>query len=103
MLLLGMSLILQHTSGNTVLQTIVDEDKRGRVMSFYVMAFTSMVTFGNLLAGVFASWIGAPDTLMVGGFICMAGSIVFMRQLPGMRDHIRPIYHKIGVLPQANS
>jgi len=103
MLLLGMSLILQHTSGNTILQTIVDEDKRGRVMSFYLMAFTSMVTFGNLLAGVFASWIGAPNTLMVCGFICMAGSIVFIRQLPGMRDHIRPIYRKIGVLPQANS
>ncbi|UBF29369.1 MFS transporter [Kovacikia minuta CCNUW1] len=100
MLVLGMSLILQHTSGNTVLQTIVDEDKRGRVLSFYLMAFTSMVTFGNLLAGTLASWIGAPDTLTIGGVLCIAGSLAFIRQLPSMRNHIRPIYRRIGVLPQ---
>ena len=100
-LLLGMSLIMQHTAGNTVLQTIVEEDKRGRVLSFYLMAFTSMVTFGNLLAGTLASWIGAPNTLVVGGILCIAGSLVFIRQLPNMRNHIRPIYRKIGVLPSA--
>jgi MFS family permease len=100
-LLLGMSLIMQHTAGNTVLQTIVEEDKRGRVLSFYLMAFTSMVTFGNLLAGTLASWIGAPNTLVMGGILCIAGSLVFIRQLPNMRNHIRPIYRKIGVLPSA--
>lgn len=103
MFLLGMSQILQHTSGNTILQTIVDEDKRGRVMSFYLMGFISMVTFGNLLAGSLASKIGAPNTLIIGGLICIIGSIAFIRQLPSMRQFIRPIYRKIGVLPQANS
>ncbi|MGA7933680.1 MAG: MFS transporter [Kovacikia sp.] len=100
MVLLGMSLIMQHTSGNTILQTIVEEDKRGRVLSFYLMAFISMVTFGNLLAGMLASWIGAPNTLMIGGVLCIVGSLLFIRQLPQMRNHIRPIYRKIGVLPQ---
>ena len=103
MLLLGTSLTLQHTSGNTILQTIVDEDKRGRVMSFYMMAFISMVTFGNLLAGSLASRIGAPQTLMIGGVICILGSIGFMRQLPMIRHFVRPVYRRIGILPPAES
>lgn len=103
MMLLGMSLVLQHTSGNTILQTIVDEDKRGRVMSFYMMAFISMVTFGNLLAGTLASHIGAPNTLVLGGLICIAGSLIFIRQLPALRQCIRPIYRRIGILPQINA
>jgi MFS family permease len=100
MVLLGASLVLQHTSGNTVLQTIVDEDKRGRVMSFYMMAFTSTVTFGNLLAGSLASRIGAPDTLMIGGVICILGSVFFTRQLPSLRRSVRPLYNKLGLIPE---
>ena len=69
LMLVGMSLIMQHTSGNTVLQTIVEDDKRGRVMSFYMMAFTSTVTFGNLVAGSLATHIGAPNTLMISGVL----------------------------------
>lgn len=99
MVLLGASLVLQHTSGNTILQTIVDEDKRGRVMSFYMMAFTSTVTFGNLLAGSLASRIGAPNTLMMGGVICILGSVFFTRQLPVLRRSVRPIYNKLGLIP----
>lgn len=101
MILLGSSLILQHTSSNTILQTIVEEDKRGRVMSFYMMAFTSMSTFGNLLAGAIASRIGAPDTLLIGGGFCILGSVLFYRQLPTMRQFIHPIYRQIGLLPRA--
>ncbi len=98
-LFIGMSLILQHTSGNTVLQTIVEDDKRGRVMSFYMMAFTSTVTFGNLLAGSLASRIGAPSTLVLGGVCCIAGSLVFTQQLPTMRRSMRLVYQRIGLLP----
>ncbi|MGG6265811.1 MFS transporter [Leptolyngbya sp. AN03gr2] len=94
----GASLILQSTSGNTILQTIVDEDKRGRVMSLYALAFTSMVTFGNLIAGSLANQIGAPNTLVIGGMICIAGSLSFGQQLPALRQLVIPIYARLGIL-----
>lgn len=94
----GASLILQSTSANTILQTIVDEDKRGRVMSLYALAFTSMVTFGNLLAGSLANQIGAPNTLAIGGVICIAGSLFFGQQLPALRQLVIPIYARLGIL-----
>lgn len=98
MLFVGGSLILQSTSSNTLLQTIVDEDKRGRVMSLYTVAFISMVTFGNLLAGAVAARIGAPNTLAIGGVACIIGSLLFVRQLPILRQSVRPIYQRIGIL-----
>lgn len=100
-LMLGVTLILQRISGNTILQTIIDEDKRGRVMSFYIMSFTGMATFGNLLAGFLASRIGAPQTLAISGFACVLGALLFIYQLPTLRQNIRPIYQRIGLLPQA--
>lgn len=100
MFVLGGSLILQSTSSNTILQTIVEEDKRGRVMSLYTIAFISMVTFGNLLAGSLASRIGAPNTLVIGGVICVAASLFFSQQLPSLRKLVLPIYDRIGLLPQ---
>lgn len=103
MFLLGLSLMLQRTSSNTLLQTIVEEDKRGRVMSFFLMAFTGMATFGNLLAGGLAQQIGAPHTLFIGGVLSVIGSLIFIRQLPTFRSQIRPIYYQIGILPQTNS
>jgi MFS family permease len=102
-LLIGMGLVLQHTSGNTVLQTIVEDDKRGRVMSFYMMAFTSTVTFGNLVAGSLATHIGAPNTLIIGGILCIGGSLLFTKQLPKMRRSMRVAYQRIGLLPQVDS
>lgn len=98
MFVLGASLILQSTSSNTVLQTIVDDDKRGRVMSFYSIAFIGMVTFGNLLAGSLASRIGAPNTLFLGGAVCIAGALFFGRQLPALRQLVLPIYSRLGLL-----
>ncbi len=98
MFVLGGSLILQSTSSNTVLQTIVEDDKRGRVMSFYSIAFIGMVTFGNLLAGSLASRIGAPNTLLLGGGVCIVGSLIFGRQLPALRQLVLPIYSRLGLL-----
>jgi predicted MFS family arabinose efflux permease len=102
MLFLGASLILQATSSNTILQTIVDEDKRGRVMSFYTVAFISMVTFGNLAAGGLASKIGASNTLVIGGVFCIVGAVLFAKQLPALRQLVRPIYQRMGVLSRAH-
>ena len=82
---------------------IVDDDKRGRVMSFYMMAFTSTVTFGNLVAGSLANRIGAPNTLMIGGILCIVGSLLFTKQLPKMRRSMRVVYRRIGLLPQVDT
>ncbi len=85
-------------SCNTIIQTIVDEDKRGRVMSFFTMAFIGMAPFGSLLAGALAGRIGANETVLVGGVCCLAGGIIFLRQLPLLRKTIRPIYIDRGII-----
>jgi MFS family permease len=96
--LTGFGMMVQMTSSNTVLQTLVDEDKRGRVMSFYAMAFMGMVPFGSLLAGGLANTIGAPNTVLAGGIMCILGSLIFMKKLPGLREMVRPIYVRKGIL-----
>jgi len=96
----GFGMLMQMTSSNTILQTIVDDDKRGRVMSFYTMAFMGTAPFGSLLAGALASKVGAPNTLLIGGVCCILGAIVFMRKLPKIKKSIRPIYIRLGILPE---
>jgi MFS family permease len=98
LLFVGLGTILQIAAGNTVLQTIVDDDKRGRIMSLYTMSFLGTIPFGNLLAGFLANHIGATNTLIIDGIACILGSIFFMRQLPALRRSIRPIYEKKGIL-----
>jgi MFS family permease len=95
----GLGFMVQMAASNTVLQTIVDEDKRGRVMSFYTMAFMGTAPFGSLLAGWVADRIGAPSTLMFGGVGCVLGALWFARSLPALRREVRPIYVRIGILP----
>jgi len=93
--------MMQHmAASNTILQTIADDDKRGRVMAFYSTAFLGMAPFGSLLAGGIAARIGAPETLVIGGLACMAGSLWFMRELPSIRREIRPRYVELGIVPE---
>jgi len=101
--LVGFGFIMQFTSSNTVLQTIVDDDKRGRVMSLYTMAFFGMIPLGNLFAGALASHIGAPYTLLISGVFCIIGSLIFAKQLPSLRRLILPIYIKLGIAPKVHS
>lgn len=96
----GFCFMQQMASSNTILQTIVEEDKRGRVMSFYSMSFQGIAPFGSLIAGAVASRIGAPHTLMIGGVLCVLGAGLFAMQLPAMRKLIRPIYIERGIIPQ---
>jgi MFS family permease len=96
----GFGMMVQMTSTNTLLQTIVDEDKRGRVMSFYTMAFMGMVPFGSLFAGSLASAIGAPGTTMIGGILCIFGSVLFAKKLPSLRKMVHPIYAEKGIILQ---
>lgn len=100
MVVTGLGFMVQMAASNTVLQTIVEEDKRGRVMSFYTMAFMGTAPFGSLLAGTMAERIGAPRTLLFGGLGCIAGALWFARTLPSLRRDVRPIYIKIGILPE---
>ena len=103
MLVIGCGSILEIASSNTILQTIVEDDKRGRVMSLYTMAFLGTLPFGNLVAGSLASQIGAPITLAIGGALSIVGSFLFAQQLPALRLLVQPIYRAIGVLPKVQS
>jgi MFS family permease len=100
MVVTGLGFMVQMAVSNTVLQTIVEEDKRGRVMSFYTMAFMGTAPFGSLLAGSVADKIGAPYTLLIGGLGCIIGALWFATSLPALRQDVRPIYVKIGILPE---
>jgi len=100
MMVTGLGFMVQMAASNTVLQTIVDEDKRGRVMSFYTMAFMGTAPFGSLLAGSVADRIGTPHTLLFGGIGCVLGALWFATSLPALRREVKPIYVKIGVLPE---
>jgi MFS family permease len=96
----GFCFMQNLASSNTILQTIVEDKKRGRVMSFYSMAFQGVAPFGSLIAGAVASRIGAPRTLAIGGAICVCGAGLFSMQLPNLRRLIRPIYVQIGIIPE---
>lgn len=96
----GFGVILQMASSNTLLQTIVDDEKRGRVMSFYTMAYLGTVPVGSLLAGALSGRIGAPSTVRLGGLCAIAGAVWFAKGLPQIREAIRPIYVRMGIIPE---
>jgi MFS family permease len=100
LLLTGFGMMVHMASSNTILQTMVDDDKRGRVMSLYVMAFMGMAPFGSLAGGSLAGTIGAPSTLIIGGASCILGSFLLMRKLPSLREMGRPIYMRKGILSE---
>ncbi|MBR8838676.1 MAG: MFS transporter [Stigonema ocellatum SAG 48.90 = DSM 106950] len=103
MLFVGFGTIMQIAAGNTILQTIVEDDKRGRVMSIYTMSFLGMTPFGNLLGGFLANHIGPTNTLIIDGIACILGSLFFARYLPTLRQMMRPIYIKKGLLTDVKS
>lgn len=98
MLITGLGMMLQMASSNTLLQTIVDDDKRGRIMSFYTMAFMGTAPFGSILAGGLADIIGAPNTILLGGISCILGALIFSRKLPELKKMIHPIYVRLGII-----
>jgi MFS family permease len=102
MLLTGFGMMQGLTASNTILQTLVDEKMRGRVMSYYTMAFVGMAPFGSLLAGALAHAIGAQRTVIVSGIACIVGSLWFWTRLTGIRREMRPIYERLGIVPQRN-
>lgn len=100
LLITGFAMMQHMASSNTILQTISDPSKRGRVMSYYTMAFMGMTPFGSLLGGAIAARFGAPRALAISGIICIAAACTYFAYLPSIRRALRPIYVELGILPQ---
>jgi MFS family permease len=98
----GFAMIAQMAASNTILQTIVEEDKRGRLMGFYTLSFVGTAPLGSILLGFLASRIGTAATILICGVACIGGSLVFSYLLPGLRQAVRPIYVRAGILPAAS-
>jgi MFS family permease len=96
--LIGFGSMLQMACANTVIQTIVESDKRGRVMSFYSMAFLGMTPLGALSTGYLSENIGVSNTLLLNGVICIIVAISFWALFVRMGKMIKPIYTKLGLL-----
>jgi MFS family permease len=96
----GGALVVEMASANTVLQTIVDDDKRARVMGLFAVAVLGMAPIGSLLAGTVANFVGAPWTMTIAGTISLATAFGFFLHLPTLRPLLRPIYIKKGILPE---
>ncbi len=99
MVVTGLGFMAQMAISNTLLQTIVEENMRGRVMSFFSAAVMGTTPFGSLLAGAMAASIGGPYTLLISGICCIIGALWFARTLPDLRRDVRPIYVQMGILP----
>jgi MFS family permease len=99
MAFVGFGLMQSAAVSNTIIQSLVPEDKRARVMSYYTMAFFGAVPFGSLLTGMLAHRIGAPHTVILTGAFCAAGALWFTLELPKVRAVVRPIYQDMGLLP----
>jgi len=98
MVIIGLGVMLHTASTNTILQTITEDDKRGRVMSFYTMAIMGTAPFGSLIAGFLAKTIGTPETILIGGLSCVIGALFFLKKLPELKSIVRPVYVKMGII-----
>jgi len=100
LLFAGVGFIALLATSNTILQTVTDDDKRGRVMSFYTMAFMGIAPFGSLAAGAMADRIGGPLTIMISGVISLVCGVILTLRLPKLRIILRPVYIKKGIIPE---
>ncbi len=99
MMLAGYGMFMTGAATNTILQSVVDEDKRSRVMSYYTMFFIGSAPFGHFIGGWLAELIGAPLTFLVGGLAALGAGLAFALQLPTLRKHLRPVYVSRGIIP----
>ena len=98
LVLVGGGMMMQMAATNTLIQTLVEERMRGRVLSFYTMAFFGMTPFGSLLAGAVSSEFGAEVAVRSGGVITLLAVALFVRRLPQLREQARPVYERLGIL-----
>jgi MFS family permease len=99
MAIAGFGIFMTAASCNTIVQSVVPEDKRGRVMSYYTMFFIGSLPIGHLAAGALAERIGAPYTFLAGGIACALAGSLFAAGLPSLRSHLRPVYVERGIIP----
>jgi MFS family permease len=103
MTFVGFGLMQCTAASNTIIQALVHEDKRARVMSYYSTAFFGAAPFGALMAGALAHRVGAPHTVIVTGGCCLTGALWFYRERPRITAIMRPIYREMGLLPQGDA
>jgi MFS family permease len=94
---LGFGMMKHMGSTNTMLQTVVDDNMRGRVMSFYAMAMVGSMPIGSFLSGFLAAWIGSAETILVFSLTSGIATLWFLRSFPKFREALRPIYERKGV------
>mgnify|MGYP000240229010 CR=1 FL=1 len=97
----GAGMMIEMAACNTLIQTMVDEDKRGRVMGFYSMAFQGTAPFGSLLAGWLSRSLGVREVVLGSAVIIVLGAIAFATQIKRLRQSARPVYLRLGILPAA--
>ncbi|MEQ1946613.1 MAG: MFS transporter [Bryobacteraceae bacterium] len=100
MTLVGYGLMHQIVSSNTIIQTVVTDDKRGRVMSFYTIALQGSAPIGSMLSGSLAERFGVQATFVASGVACALTAFWFWRKLPAIREAIRPRYAELGIIPE---
>jgi len=103
MVVTGLGQMIQTASSNTLLQTIADDDKRGRVMGFYTVSFMGVGPFGSLLAGALAARLGAATTIAIGGCGSILAALYFASKLPRLGRLVHPVYVSKGVVPAPGS
>ncbi|HWH40104.1 MAG TPA: MFS transporter [Usitatibacter sp.] len=103
MAMVGFGMFMTGATCNTILQTMVDEEKRSRVMSYYTMFFIGVAPFGHFLAGWLAEHIGVANTFIVGGVISLVTGVVFLAQMPTFRSHLRAVYVSRGIIPASEN
>ncbi len=96
--IVGLGGVLMMASGNTLLQTLVEEEKRGRVMSIFTMAFSGTMPLGNLAIGAIAGKFGASFALTLSGMFCVIVAIIFFRKIPQLREAAAPMMKKLEVI-----
>jgi MFS family permease len=101
--LVGAGMMITMAAANTIIQTVVEEELRGRVMAFYTMAFLGTAPLGSLMAGVLADRVGPTHTILLGGIACVVAAGWFATRLPRFRQLVRPIYLERGILVAAGS
>lgn len=99
----GFAIITTVASINTLLQTLSDEDKRGRVMGYLAMTFTGIAPIGSMALGAIEKYIGLPAIILCSGLFCIAGAAVFEHYRPLVRKHARPVYLQKGIIQEIAS
>ena len=99
----GFGMMVLMAASNTFLQTVADDDKRGRIVSMYTMSYIGLAPFGSLLAGALAQRITAPYTIALGGIVTIVAAALFGYQIPQFRELVRPIYQELGIIPEVAS